>query len=287
MTTEPPPLTDEDLSAVLDGEADPDVAARAQVEPAARARLDELHTVRRALQRAPLPALDHITIDGLIDRALEETEQPVVAPPITRRGYATTPRWLVAAAVIALVAVGLGLVWSGRDRGNDVTTTASGQLSTGDKSAAGSGADGNTQGQRSPERSSSSPGGSQADATAADSTARSELSPQSSVIDLGEYGTLSDLRAALKTSFPTDSPSSNGVEPPSQATVERCAALMTQVFQLPNPATHVGRARVEARDVLVYEFDAPSVRDGAPTTFITVNEPQSCDAQLSFERTPG
>lgn len=288
MTSEPPPLTDEELSAVLDGEADPDIAARAQVEPAARARLDELRAVRLALGRAPLPALHRTTIDGLIARALDESDQPVVAPPVSRSGHTATPRWLVAAAIVALVAVGLGLVWSGRDRGNDVSTTASGQLSNRDKSGAGGGADGKAQGQSSPERSSGSPRGGQTDAAAADGTPRSELSPQSTaVIELGEYRTLSDLRAALKTSFPTDSPSANGLEAPSQATVERCAALMTQVFQLPNPAGHIGRARVAGRDVLVYEFEAPSARDGAATTFITVNEPQTCDAQLSFERTPG
>ncbi len=321
MTEPLPPLSDGDLSAVLDGEAATDVTERAQADPVAQARIDAFRTARDSLRAAPVPALDRSVVDELVARALDQTDAPAtsgalvtdgggpdadpsedadpddasadevvvpLAPPRGRSGGA--PRWLVAAAIVALVAIGLGLIWSGRDdRGTETAEVnpSAGQFDADDASGAGAGggaednvaAEENTDVAAEPPIApdpgvpTTSPGGPPGTAD-----------PARSVTDLGPYASLEDLRTSLGVSFPTERlPLGPGVGP-SAAAIDRCQLLMMEVFDLPSEATRFGQATIEGEDLLVFEFAAPSAADGSPTTFLTVNEPTSCDARLSFER---
>jgi len=322
MTEPLPPLSDEDLSAVLDGEAATDVADRAQADPVAQARIDAFRTTRDSLRSAPVPALDRSVVDELVARALDQTDAPattggvgadhsgpdqdpieeahpdddpstddaVVPLAPTRSRSGGTPRWLVAAAIVAVVAIGLGLIWSGRDdRGTETAEVSPSaerfDADDGSGAGAGGGAEDNVAAEENtdvaaeppiapdPGVPTTSPGGPTGTAD-----------PARSVTDLGPYASLEDLRTSLGVSFPTERlPLGPGVGP-SAAAIDRCQLLMMEVFDLPSEATRFGQATIEGEDLLVFEFAAPSATDGSPTTFLTVNEPTSCDARLSFER---
>lgn len=326
MTEPLPPLSDEDLSAVLDGEAGADVTERAQADPVAQARIDAFRTTRDSLRGAPVPALDRSVVDELVARALDQagttantgtfvtdgggpgkdpmeearpgdnrSSDDVVVPLAPSRGRSRgTPRWLVAAAVVALVAIGLGLIWSGRDGGGTETAevnTSAGQFDADDASGAGGSQDEATvESDVAAEEGDSEVGAQPPTApnpetptTTPDVTTGSG-DPVRAVTDLGSFASLEDLRTSLATSFPTDRlPLGPGVGP-SVAVIDRCQLLMMEVFDLPSEANRFGQATIEGEDLLVFEFAAPSAVDGSPTTFLTVNEPVSCDARLSFER---
>lgn len=309
MTEPRPPLSDDDLSALLDGEAGPDVAARAQADPAALARLDALRGAAAAVRAAPVTPLPSATVDDLVARALAVADEApagpddvvatttpvgddggaeaIVAPLRPRGGAAGVPRWLVAAAVVLLVAVGLSLVWSGRDDGTETATTNQALERADD--ADGSGGGSATEGEGSADQGD--------DAAAQEELVPSSPAPPSAgespsrgveVTDLGEFATLDELRSSLATSFPTDLGAVADADAPSGAAVLRCQQLMVEVFALEGEPTAIGQATVDGQPYLVYEFDAVSAADGTtPTTFLTVNDPTSCDAVRSFERTPG
>src|SRR4051812_6395945 len=69
MTDHLPPLSDEDLSAALDGEAPPEVVARIAADPGAQARSAALAAVRNAVAEQPDP-LRAAAVDELIVGAL-------------------------------------------------------------------------------------------------------------------------------------------------------------------------------------------------------------------------
>ena len=102
------PLSDEDLSAVIDGEASPAVIARVEADPRAQARLTALREAIARLQAEPAAPLDQKTVDRLITRALSPAPDGLSSPP-SRAGRRTPPSWLVAAVVLACMAIGLGL----------------------------------------------------------------------------------------------------------------------------------------------------------------------------------
>lgn len=308
MTT--PPLTDEDLSAVIDGEADAPLVARVDADPAAQQRLQAMRAAAEALRATPVPGLDPSTIDSLIGRAISEGAQPEptasndagsatvtpLAPPRSASG--TGPRWLAAAAIVVLVAVGLALVWTGT-RGSEEDTAA--VTSTEASADQGAGRAGEGSGPADPDD-----GVATEDSASEDSAGEApqpgdtpEAVPPGpvgsdpftpgdpgGVPSLGSFDTITDLREALRDDFPSGAPSSTDIAQ-DQALVDRCDLLMQEVFSLPADARAVGVAEVDGEDLLVYEYDAPSQRDGSPTTFVTANEPDSCDALLSFERSTG
>ncbi|HEX2575076.1 MAG TPA: hypothetical protein VHK88_01920 [Aquihabitans sp.] len=308
MTDPTPPPTDDDLSTVLDGTADPALAARVEADAAARARLDALRGAVAAV-REPVPPLDAATVDRLVATALDaaddgdgSTEGPAGAPgedavvaPLRPRRAAVAPPWLVAASIVALVAIGLALVWSGRDDGGTdqagVTTSAEDGTSSGagqvaeeesapEGGAGGGGGGSDTSGERSDDADTTTASGAP-EATTTPGAGDASFSPA----PLGAYPTLEALRTALRDTFPAPEVAAGGTTL-STAQRSRCASLMRQVFDLPADPTRTGVATVDGEELLVYEFEAPSVRDGRPTTFVTVNDPASCNARLSFERDP-
>jgi hypothetical protein len=299
MTDPRPPLTDEDLSAVVDGEAEPHLVERVRSDPSARVRADQLHAAGQALRATPVTPLDAATVDAMIGRALDASvdtggPDPVVTPltpPVPgRRGPAP---WLVAAAIVALVAIGLGLVWSGTrsdegefatvgdqvadeagDPAGDGDTMASAEDATGSRSDAEAGqADG-----AAPEALPAPPHG------AVPTTGGAAGNESASLPDLGAHDTAADLRTALRDGFPDGLPLTSGtpVDSPTRGAVDRCRNQAMVTFDLEGPADAEGVAEVDGRLVLVYEFEDAAVVDG--NTYVIARGIEACDPVLDFQR---
>lgn len=295
MTDDPTP-TDDDLSLVLDGEADDELVARVEADPAARARLEQLRRTADALRSSSVPPLDGDVVDELIATAVDAPVAPT-RPASAGRSRATP--WLVAASVIVLMAVGLSLVWAGRGDDEDQagatrrTTLASAETSSdapeadatfGDASGAGA--------------SEAAPlGGHGAPTTIAPQDASRTMDLP--VVLLGSFASGAELREATASSF-TPSTTATGsspadgeatgdqardrAAPPSDAAVDRCAQQLQVTLSMEAPPTRVGYATVDGKDVLAYEFATTSARDGKPTTLVAAVGVEACDQVVIFER---
>ncbi|CAN5186329.1 hypothetical protein BH20ACT3_BH20ACT3_04600 [soil metagenome] len=313
MTEPLPPLTDEELSAVLDDEAGPEVVARVQADPAARARLDALAAAGTVLRNAPVPPLEPADVDRLVARSLgaasdaardveatpDEDDAGVTnIAPAPRRG-ARAPRWLAAAAIVALVSVGLGLIWSGQRSGDDEVAGTDAEVAT---QASEEAAEDGTAESRTAEDDASA-GAEATDDGAADepdaspevpaphgdlpsTTTDADDSAGAEIADLGVFDGPDELRALLRTEFPDDVPPTSGAVPesPTTAAVERCRDQLRQVFELETLPIATGFAIVAGQPVLVYEFAAPSFQDGSPTTLVAGVGSDACNSVLTFER---
>lgn len=304
-----PPLTDDDLSAHLDGEAGTDVVARLATDPAARTRLDELRAAAQAVTDASVTPLEPELADDLIARALDAPaaaedvatpgDEAVVTPFTGRRGASS--QWLVAAVVLVLVAAGLALVWSGtRDTGGDdlASETAASEREA-DATAPEAGGDG----------AANSAAGSAGDASSADTDAGAGSNAPTTATegalayadegvtlpDLGSFDTSEALRTSLATAFPADVAAGPAVGPSgpiTDAAVERCAALLIEVLPVEGDPLNTGMARVSGETVLVYEFGAApeagsttTTVAGAPATSLTTAvRPAACDPLFVFQR---
>lgn len=133
-----PPIDDELVNAVLDGEADDATVARVREDPALAARLAELRAVAQAVAE-PVTPLSPEAVDQLVATALEAAgPRDELAQRRSRRGWQNpVARWAVAAAVV-LVAAGGAALASLDDGGEQVA-----QLITG-------GDDADTESERSP-----------------------------------------------------------------------------------------------------------------------------------------
>lgn len=276
MTDHHPPLSDEDLSALLDGMADPAVVERVRNDPDARARVEALRAAGDLLRKAPIQPLADSTVDSMIDRALTArtaTDGATVTPLAPRRAMSHgAQRWLVAAAVVALVAVGLGLVWNGT-RGSS------------DQDAASTPTDANAAANhtRTPEDDASEMPSHGADGPAEAGANSDEVAE---LDDLGSFGTASELRMLLRGSFPDDSPTATGSEIPTVGAVNRCTDFIHTAFddiELAPKPDEVGYAEVEGRNHLVYEFSVTGAAS-IGETLITVADPASCDLLFTFVR---
>lgn len=326
MTDPTAPLSDEDLSAALDGEASPDVTARIAADEAARARSAELAVASRFVATEAVPSLDEATIDDLVASALAAsaspgtgsgrsdtdtgdepvaavddhddgpTATPVVA--LSSRRRSPPPTWVVAAAVAAVLAVGLGLIWSGRS--SDQTQTAAGQRDRAASSSAGRDEDAGGSGGGTVES-----GASESEST---STATATSSPTTSTadsnvgaadpagadpLDLGTFRSTDDLRQSLAASFPTEADARsapNGTSLPSAgpapgpAAVDRCASLVQATLGLSDAPVRRGYATVDGTDALVYEFAAGSSSAGGGPPLVAAVGLVACDPLLTFER---
>lgn len=300
MTDPTPPLSDEDLSAVLDGEATPDVVARVQADPQARARLDAFRAVATSIGRAPVDPLAPSTVDDLVARALAEasspaaatypppTGDPVVTPLAPPRGDRSAPRWLVAAAIVALVAIGLGLVWSGTN--DDDTDTLAGDTSTSAESSDGAGG-GEGSASDSAESSeeptaSEGPDGDVGQQPANPAVPTTTIDGDEDLVgDLGTFADADELRTALARSFPPASALSRGTIARDDASLARCDQLNREVFEIDDGPTETAVATVDGDRVFVFEYERVSFADETtPTTVVTAVAPDTCDQLLTFER---
>jgi hypothetical protein len=297
------PLTDDDLSAHLDGEGGPDLAARIADDPVATARLEELRAAAHAVRGATVPPLGADAVDDLLAGALAASDsapdgrsdpaEHVVTPLAGRRR--TGPPWLVAAVVLVLMAVGLGLVWSGtRGSSTDDTASSAGVAERQvDEDTTESAADGDSGGATEGGEATSGGGaahGSDSPTTAAAEPGLDSADEAADLPDLGPFETPEALRTSLADAFPAAAPTSDATI--TTSSVDRCAGLLREVLPVEGDPTHVGVAQVGTETVLVYEFTATAdpgststTVAGAPaTTLTTAVRPAACDPLFVFQR---
>lgn len=270
-----PTISDEDLSATIDGQADEAIEAAVAADPAATARRDELAAAASALRALPAPELHQATIDDLVTTALDAP----VAPARPARGRGPSP-WLVAAVLVVLVAVGLGLIWNGTHGSSDSSATKFNTV----------GASINAESSKS---ASDSAAGSSASGSLADGAATT-LAPTTTVpptagptsagaTDLGTYPSADALRSALATGWADTSGSATSPAPTAEA-LDRCDQQLKVTLSLPAGSQHRGYATVAGKPVLVYEFASTSFKDGSPTTLVAAVGPEACNQVIIFER---
>lgn len=289
MTDPHAPLTDEDLSAALDGQADPSVVARLGADVQAQARYRELEAARDLMAGQPVVPLPSETVDSLIAQALAAADDTwsddpsttadggVVAPIAFARSGARRggpPVWAVAAVVVALVAVGVGLVWSGKDSGGS---------SSGDMAA----------GPTTPELDASEdvpaePNSAAPHGETPPPTVQPEPPVPATLIDLGDFPTKGELRTFLADSFPQTGQLTALDEMPTTATVKRCADQMATILGGegidPRP---IRRAfvRIDGDANLAFEYELLEPTDEG-VSLVTVVDPAACDPAFTFLRTP-
>ena len=261
------PLSDEDLSAVIDGEASPAVIARVEADPRAQARLTALREAIARLQAESAAPLDQKTVDRLIMRALSPAPDGLSSPP-SRAGRRTPPSWLVAAVVLACMAIGLGLVWSGRPNAGSDTLTAATQKSSSDGGI---------------ESDKATPSAPHDLATTA--PAASGYQAASGIIELGSFASGDALRLSLKERFPTESPLPNASTASlTNLQVDRCEAQVQNILDITTTPTSVGHAIVASDPVLVYEFPASSAVGRKPVPLVAAVVVDTCAQVFTFQR---
>ncbi len=301
MTDHPTP-TDDDLSLALDGEADAELLARIEADPVAQAQLEHLRAAATLLRDARVDPLDDEVVDGLIATAIDTPIAPARPVSGNRSGRATP--WLVAAAVIVLMAIGLSLVWAGRSSDQDqASATKSAEEKAQDSGASSDGqadsafsSGGGTAGAESQVL----PGGHGAPTTAA--ATPDTASPSTPALFLGSYPSGAKLREATATSFMDawkasgsslsfDSSDAEGSgnarsmqRPPSAAAITRCADLLQVTLTMKAPPVQTGYATVDDEPVLVYEFATTSARTNKETTLVAAVGVKACDEVVFFER---
>lgn len=291
MTDPTPPLSDEDLSAVLDGESTPDVEARVQADPAARARLEAFRAVATSIGRAPVTPLDPATVDDLIARALDEptdgaTEpdpdaEGEVTPLPPRRGDRGAPRWLVAAGIAALAAIGLGLVWSGTRSDQGDTVASGSSADSAQESAALDGGGTEATGEDGRETDGDATAGEQPTQEGPDAPSGATRT----VDDLGPFADVAALRRALATTFPPSGQLSASATSIDDTSLVRCDQLNREILELDGGPTRQALATVAGEPVFVFEYERVSFADETtPTTLVTAVAPDTCDQLLTFER---
>ncbi len=260
-----PPPSDEDLSAVLDGEAGLGLIARVEADPRARARLTALRDALASLRSDPVTPLDQKTVDHLIATAISPAQGEVSSLP-PRVSRQTPPSWLIAAVVLACMAIGLGLVWSGRSNSGSATLTAATQKSS-SSAALENDASLPSAPHDLPTTIPGALGGRQA----------------SGVIELGAFATSDALRVSLKERFPTESPAANAVAV-TNLQVNRCQAQVQNILDITAAPAHVGHAVVARDPVLVYEFPASSVTGSTPVPLVAAVAVDTCAQVFTFQR---
>ena len=301
MNDQPTPLTDHDLSAYLDGEADEGLAARIETDATAQARLAQLRAASTALTDEPVTPLAPGVVDDLIATALAAADaspangstdaevHPLAPPQPARRGV---PSWLVAAVVVVLMGVGLALVWSGThsktSSTSDLATSATTEKSAESKAAADS--DAATGGDASASAATPDASGSAHSGSATTIAPSASVTADTAVIQLGSFPTAAALRTALARAFPTEP---NAAKPSvTTAALNRCSGLLQQVLPVAGGPVHVGVATVAGKTVAVYEFvgapDATSAEGSTTvpraTTLTVAVHPAACDRVLAFQR---
>ena len=297
MTDHPTP-TDEELSLALDGKADAALLARIDGSETARARLEELRDAAGQVAEATVAPLDDDTVDQLVATALDTPVAPARRAAARRRGPAP---WLVGAAVIILMAAGLTLVWAGRGTDGDQVSakfdTVGASISTAGE-ASNEAPEASASGDATASNESTLMGGHGSDTTLPSASSSSSPLP---LVYVGAFPSSSKLREATvasladaaKVAAPTNATSTDGrsggdssgaPKPPSTKAVDRCAQQLQVTLSLKSGPTGAGYGTVGDKDVLVYEFPAPSAVDGSATTLVAAVGVSACDEVVFFER---
>ncbi|MCU1455397.1 MAG: hypothetical protein JWN46_3543 [Acidimicrobiales bacterium] len=292
MTDPDEPLTDEQLSADLDDEADPGVRERIASDPRAKARQEQLREAARLIA-APVDSPAPATIAALVSRALDELagddgagegDEPPLAPPIPLRRRRLPPPWTVAAAVVVLVVVGLSLVWSGRtSQRHAAQQTAASGSSAADAAKAPS----PTTGGHAP----SVAGG--ADPAVSGTPLSRTATAAAAAVDLGTFTDTTALRNALRSGFPSAPPPAARADAAavSPTALTRCAQVVANTGLPIDALLHTGIARVAGQPLIVYEYQyrpaGPSTTAGktvAARTLVVAVDPTACKPRLTFVR---
>lgn len=295
--------TDDDLSLALDGEADAALLARIEADPDARARLEQLRAATGRLRNVAVAPLEDDTVDDLIAAAIDTPIAP--SRPASGRGRSAVP-WLVAAAVIVLMAIGLTLVWAGQSSDQDQAgATKSSETGPQDANAdAGSSADAAFSAEESTTGSELALSGGHGAAPTTSAPAAGSPTAEPPVLYLGSYPSAAKLREATASSFadawkasgspltfdsadpdPKVAPSARTAErPPSDASIDRCGDQLQVTLSMKAPPIQAGYATVDDQPVLVYEFAATSARSGEKTTLVAAVGLDACDEVVIFER---
>jgi hypothetical protein len=296
MTDHPAP-TDEDLSLAIDGEADDALLARIEADPDARARLEQMARATARVREATVTALDESTVDHLIGAAVDA---PIAPAQPSRRPSRATP-WLVAAAVVLLMAFGLSMVWAGRGSDDDQAGATFQDKSAESADAPSDGDPDSSFGSQGNADAGGLAGGHGAPTTAPSAGSSAAKLP---LLYLGSYASGNELREATAASFAdawkasgspltydTGEQSSDGSNqartvqpPPTDAAIDRCAQQLQVTLSMEAPPIQTGYARVDGKDVLAYEFAARSSRTGKETTLVAAVGVDACDAVVIFER---
>ncbi len=300
MIDPPTPLSDEELSAVIDGEAEPDVTARFTADPTARQRAADLQEASDLLRRTMVEPLSAGTVDDLVARALghldsqadgtdaetdgadpdgDAADRPTVdagspnvvaftrPEPPARRG---NTRWLVAAVVAVLAGLGLTLVYNGtRPTLNEDASVAQSPGST-----AGS----------APEEDLPDGAGDATPATPGDTS--NAVRPASPYVDLGPFDTQADLRERLKTAFPTGPLLAEDAAPSADA-VNRCAQQVYELFAsegIATAPTRSGVAVLDGEQVMVFEFAITEPDATFEDLVVATTSVDVCEPTMSFVR---
>lgn len=268
---------DDLLSADLDGETTPSEHDRIESDPELRARREELRRTVDLLSRPPTP-LTAASADGLIARALAASDADGLAPPVVPlapppRGAMSRPRWqqtplLVAAAIVVLMAIGVGLIVTATSSHHNTDTAAEPRRSTKSQSADNRKAAG------------------AAPKTTAANNPR-EVPPAASAVGfIGRFSSPAALRLALRIKFPPLlSPSSPGAPHVTRGQADRCAAVVeARDPGLTKPRVRSAAALVGSQPVVVLEYRARALTSNRLTTRVIAVGVAACDERVNFER---
>lgn len=274
MSHVPDEPLDDLLSADVDGETSPAEHARIESDPELRSRREALKAAATVAALPPTP-LAPAVVDRIVEHAMDGSRADGGrAAPVrsASSGSRARARWrqppvLVAAAVVLLGAIGIGLIVtapSGRHR-TDTSASAAKGLTT-DKAA---GAEG-----RGVSPPSTRAGGSGS-------------TDQNAVAFLGRFASVGELRAALQTTLPpvASAPAPEGSQV-SSGQADRCATVVEArdpALTRPNRQTTVG-ASLAGRPLVVLQYRARAVKSGRQTTRVVALGAAACDEILDIER---
>lgn len=295
------PLSDEDLSAYLDDEVSAEVRARIEADPDALAEVRSLALARDLVAGSQPPPLAPDVVDSMISRALDgldpstesagapdSADDAPLAPPTAigrrRRGRSSTSTtWMVAAAVVALVAIGLGMVWSGvqSTETSDTAGTADTVASEAERQAARQEAD------ASEGEASDAAGGVFEEPPAA------SLRP-AEVVDLGTFTTGAELRRSLAQGFPagSDTVTADQVEgdtadDSATITVGQVDSCIQQLGLRHEPdaeVVDVGVATLSEQHYLVFDLALAEAHEAGDHLVAVVAVDHGCSPLITFYR---
>ena len=252
-------------SALLDGTLPEEAAAAARRDPAVMARLAQLEQARdrvRDLPPAPIEARDAMLAAALDAFDTAPAESPVSDLDARRRARGQrgqAPRWLGAAAAVALVLAGVGVVAILGQRSGDQDNQAS--LSAADEATEAGGSGDDSSASADAEAGAAAPEVQDAPTTAATRAAPAQLG------DLGSFATSTDLVARVR-----DDPllyqalseeADTALSDPGAATTQAACASgdLPRVLQdQANAVVALGSATVDGKAVSVWVADTPSGR---------------------------
>lgn len=273
---------DELLSADIDGETSPSEHARIEADPGLVARRRELRAAADVAGRPPDP-LPAGAVDALVARALDTLGAAPLAPPVATsipppptgppvapppppiplvRTRRITPL-LVAAAVVAVVAIGVGVIVATKSPTKETNTA----VRRSDRSAAAP-------------KAVSPTGGGGPPTTAQDSREGPFLG------FIGRFSSAAALRTASKIGLPPETHTGASGVRISAGQADRCAGVLEARDPRLRPS---GRrtplsATIAADPVIVYEYEVRSITGDRPTTRVVAVGVAACDERLNFER---